>query len=368
MAATADFSPTLPSFPRELVDRPFALNGRQLPSRFCLAPLAGYTNWALRLTVRELGGLGLATSDLVNARALLEGSRKTVELTRTSPDDKPLAIQIYGNEAHYVRDAARRLIDAGYEHIDINMGCPVHKVTKAGGGSALMCDSTGKTVSLVADVVNAVTVPVTVKMRLGWDESQLSAPFFAREFEKVGVAAITIHGRTRAQGFSGKVNLSGIRAVVEAVDRIPVVGNGDIITLADAARMLKFTGCTAIAIGRGALLNPWIFRQLVAWETTGEPVPPPSYFERLDFMSTHLHRLVDLRGEKYGCVQFRKVANWYCKVLKPGKEVQQTLVMLDTLATFDAVVSRLRDRGPPPNWVAGQAPSIPVPRGPIAQW
>src|SRR5205823_8944600 len=193
-------------------------------------------------------------------------------------------------------------------------------------------------------------------------------PLFAREFERAGVAAVTIHGRTRAQGFSGAVDLDGIRAVVEAVERIPVVGNGDIRTLADAARMFEVTGCRAIAIGRGALLNPWFFRQLVAWEETGDPGPPPGYFDRLDFMGRHLRRLAELRGEHFGCLQFRKVANWYCRVLKPGREVQQALVMLDSLATFDRIVARLREQGPPPGWQAGAAPSIPVPKGPIDKW
>jgi nifR3 family TIM-barrel protein len=344
------------------------LRGQVMPSRYFLAPLAGYTNLALRRTVRELGGLGLATTDLVNARALLKGGRKTLELIATTRDDRPTAVQIYGAEPEFLRAAAQHLEAQGFGHIDINMGCPVHKVVKGGGGSAMMCDTTGRTVDLVRTVVEAVSIPVTVKMRLGWDDRQLSAPHFAREFERAGVAAITIHGRTRAQGFSGTVSLDGIRAVVEAVDRIPVVGNGDVRTLADAARMFDETGCHAIAIGRGALLNPWFFQQLQRWEATGDPGPPPGYFERLDFMETHLRRLVELRGEQFGCLQFRKVANWYCRVLKPGREVQQTLVMLDTLATFGRVVGRLREQGPPPGWQAGAAPSIPVPKGPNERW
>lgn len=339
-----------------------------MPSRFFLAPLAGYTNLALRRTIREVGGLGLATSDLVNARSMLEGSRKAKELIATHPDDRPTAIQIYGPDADYLTRGAQLLVSLGVEHIDINMGCPVNKVTKTGGGSAMMCDTTGKTIDLVRRVVESVPVPVTVKMRLGWDATQLTAPTFAREFEQVGVAAITIHGRTRAQGFSGTVDLDGIARVVEAVERIPVVGNGDVRTLADAARMFARTGCHAIAIGRGALLNPWFFRQLVRWEETGDPGEPPSYDERLDFMRTHVYRLCELRGERFGCLQFRKVANWYCKVLKPGKAVQQILVMLDTRATFDEIVDGLREQGPPPGWQAGVAPSIPVPKGPIDKW
>jgi nifR3 family TIM-barrel protein len=367
MTVTATSGTVVPEkFPRPR--GPLAIGGRVLPSRYFLAPLAGYTNWALRLTLRELGGLGLATTDLVNARALLQGGRKTLELIHTTPDDRPMAVQIYGSEPEYLCEAARRLVDRGVEFLDINMGCPVNKVTKGGGGSAMMCDTTGRTVELVRAVVEAVPVPVTVKMRLGWDAKNLSAPFFARQFEQAGVAAVTIHGRTRAQGFGGTVDLDGIRAVVEAVERIPVVGNGDVRTLADAVRMFEVTGCRAIAVGRGALLNPWFFRQLVAWEETGDPGSPPSYCERLDFMDRHLRRLVELRGEHFGCLQFRKVSNWYCKVLKPGREVQQTLIMLDSLTTFERVVGRLREQGPPPGWQAGAAPSIPVPKGPIDKW
>ena len=220
----------------------------ELPSRYLLAPLAGYTTLAFRLAVRQLGGLGLATTDLVNARALLLASRRTMELIQTCPEDRPVAVQIYGSVPEEMRDAAQWLQEYGVSSVDINMGCPVHKVVRGGGGSAMMCDAAA-TIDLVRAVVEAVRIPVTVKMRLGWDETSLSAPFFAREFERAGVAAVTIHGRTRAQGFKGSVNLDGIRAVVEAVERIPIIGNGDVRSLADAARMATYTGCAAIAVG-----------------------------------------------------------------------------------------------------------------------
>src|SRR5262245_37492196 len=184
-AALPSRHPVVPSS-RHLPRGPLVFGNRVLPSRYFLAPLAGYTNWALRLTVRELGGLGLATSDLVNARALLQGGRKTLELIHTTPDDRPMAMQIYGSEASYLCDAAQALVGRGVEFLDINMGCPVNKVTKNGGGSAMMCDTTGQTVALVRAVVEAVPVPVSVKMRLGWDARNLSAPFFAREFERAG--------------------------------------------------------------------------------------------------------------------------------------------------------------------------------------
>lgn len=353
----------------------------QLQSRYWLSPLAGYTNWPFRLAVRELGGVGLATTDLVNARALLSRSARTLELIDTSPEDRPLAVQIYGAEPEYLAEAARWLEAYGASVIDINMGCPVNKVTRNGGGSALLCDARG-TVNLVRRVVDAVRIPVTVKMRLGWDASDLSAPHFAREFEKLGVAAVIIHGRTREQGFAGQVNLDGIRAVVEAVERMPIIGNGDVRTVADAERMLLTTGCAGISIGRGALLNPWIFQELCAWEqanraeaaapvgagTPASPTMQQRYSERLDFMSRHFHLLVQQRGERFACITFRKVANWYCRVLRPGREIQQRLMMLSAVRDFDDMVAFLRQRGAPPHWKNGADVEIAVPGGPIAHW
>jgi tRNA-dihydrouridine synthase B len=343
------------------------IGGLELPSRFLLSPLAGYTNLPFRLAVRELGGLGLATTDLVNARALLRANARTLELIQTCTEDRPVAVQIYGSEAKEMGEAARWLENYGVSAIDINMGCPVHKVTRGGGGSALLCNVTN-TVHLVRTVVESVRIPVTVKMRLGWDDTDCSAPFFAREFEQAGVAAVIIHGRTRAQGFAGTVNLDGIRAVVEAVERLPVIGNGDIRTIADAERMFLTTGCAGISIGRGALLNPWFFAQLCRWEETGDLGPSAGYEERLRFMARHYHLLVDQRGEHFASLTFRKVANWYCRVLKPGRNIQQRLMMLERVADFDAIVSYLHDQGPPPNWKPGAEPELAVPKGPIAHW
>jgi nifR3 family TIM-barrel protein len=266
-----------------------------------------------------------------------------------------------------MREAAQWLESYGVSAVDINMGCPVHKVTRHGGGSALMCNVVN-TVRLVRAVVEAVRIPVTVKMRLGWDDSNWSAPRFAREFEQAGVAAVIIHGRTREQGFGGTVNLDGIRAVVEAVERLPVIGNGDIRTVADAERMFLTTGCAGISIGRGALLNPWFFAELCHWQETDEPGPPAGYEQRLRFMTRHYHLLVGQRGEHFASLTFRKVANWYCRVLKPGRDIQQRLMMLERAADFDAIVASLHEKGPPSNWKSYTAPEIAVPKGPISHW
>jgi nifR3 family TIM-barrel protein len=353
----------------DVAGAPLEFGSLRLPSRYLLAPLAGYTNLSFRLALRALGGLGLATTDLVNARALLTRSRKTLELIQTCPEDRPLAVQIYGCDAAEMAEAARWLEGYGVSSVDINMGCPVHKVTRGGGGSAMMCDATG-TFGLVRRVVEAVRIPVTVKMRLGWDEENQTAPFFAREFEQAGVAAVTVHGRTRAQGFAGSVNLAGIRAVVEAVDRIRVIGNGDVRTVADAEHMLRVTGCAGVAVGRGALLNPWLFAQLRSREAMADPGRPATYLERLTFMDRHFRLLVEHRGERFACLSFRKVANWYCRVLRPGREIQQQLMHIDSVVTFAAIVEQIREivaRCQGQDWPEAVL-TIRVPSGPVEMW
>src|SRR6266478_4346499 len=201
----------------------------QLDSNLFLSPLAGYTNLPFRLTVREAGGLGLATTDLVNARSLLEKNSKALKLIETSPADRPLAVQLFGSVPEEMRDAAVYLESLGVASVDINMGCPVRKVCRVGGGSAMMTES-DKTANLVKGMVESVKIPVTAKMRLGWDDDNITAPELARTLEDVGVAAIFVHGRTREQGFGGTVNLAGIRAVAQALKTIPVIGNGDVTT------------------------------------------------------------------------------------------------------------------------------------------
>src|SRR5262249_19729074 len=192
----------------------------------------------------------------------LDGSRKTMELLATSPQDRPLAVQIYGANADEMARGAQWLGAYGAALIDINMGCPRPQGGRGGGGPGQIGAPRAAPLAVVRKVVEAVRIRITVKMRLGWDEENLSAPLFARAFKEAGVAAVTIHGRTRAQGFTGGVNLDGIRAVVEAVERIPVIGNGDVRTIADAERMLMHTGCAAIALRRRALGHPLLFPQL----------------------------------------------------------------------------------------------------------
>lgn len=355
--------PPVPSIVRE----PWRLGQLTIPSRFCLAPLAGYTSLAFRLAVRGCGGLGLATTDLVNARSLIEKRRRAFELAETCAADRPLAIQIYGSVIAEMEQAARWVEEQGASAVDINMGCPVRKVVKTGGGSALMCQ-VDQAVALVSAIVRAVDIPVTVKMRLGWDDESLTAPVLARAFEQAGVAAVIVHGRTRQQGFSGAVNRSGIRAVVEAVERMPVIANGDVRSIADAAATFEDTGCTAVSIGRGALANPFIFRQLDCWSRTGLPGPDPSFDERLNLMRRHFHGLVTRRGEHYGCLQFRKTLKWYYHFTRMPKSCYLRLINLASPRLFDQVIAELEAAGPSAPLPGHHEFHVPVPSGAVDKW
>ena len=355
-----------PPAPR-VVREPLSVGEVAVPSHFFLAPLAGYTSLAFRLAVRNCGGLGLATTDLVNARSLIEQRRRALELAETCVEDHPLAIQLYGHIIPEMEQAARWVEAHGAAVVDINMGCPVRKVVRSGGGSALLCQ-VDRAVELVGAVVGAVAIPVTVKMRLGWDDESLTAPVLAREFEQVGAAAVIVHGRTRAQGFSGAVNRQGIRAVVDAVERIPVVANGDVRTIADAAAMFDETGCAAISIGRGALANPFFFRQLDQWAQTGEPGPVPGFEERLDLMSRHFHGLAERRGEFYACLQFRKILKWYYHFTRMPKLFYLRLIKLSSVALFDETVAAVRVAGPSTGLPGHFEAHVPVPSGPIDKW
>jgi len=299
-----------------------------------LAPLAGYTNLPFRLLLRERGGLGLCTTDLVNARSLLEQHPKALELIRTAPDDHPLAVQLYGAKPEELRDAAVWLEQQGYNAVDINMGCPVRKVCRTGSGSALL-DNIAAAQRLVSVVVNAVRIPVTCKVRLG-------TPELARALDDAGAAGITVHGRTRQQGFAGNVNLAGIRALAQAVRRIPVIGNGDITTPQDAKRMLDETGCAGIAIGRGAFYNPWIFQQTARYLATGETLPEPDFEQRVAFMARHLDRMIELYGEFHACRQFRKVALAYIKPFGPVTEFRRRVVQLESRSEFSEILDAYR--------------------------
>jgi len=375
-----------------------------LPSNLFLSPLAGYTNLPFRLVVREIGGVGLCTTDLVNARSLCEKNPRAFKLIETRPGDSPLAVQLFGSVPDEMREAAQMLEARGVAAIDINMGCPVRKVCNVGGGSAMMTEL-AKTAALVRGMVNAVKIPVTAKMRLGWDDQNITAPELARALEDAGAAAIFVHGRTRQQGFGGAVNLGGIRAVVQAVKQIPVIGNGDIITPQAAKRMFDETGCAGVSIGRGAFYNPWIFQHTLHYLNGGVRVPAnrlvsslaspdsvePSFAERVRVMGRHLDLMIEIFGEPLGCRMFRKVAPWHSKRFGPCHEFNRRAVQISTRAEFLNILENyirwrqqfldengeLLPRFQPAPMVASfmrsqpavvQREQIPVPEGPVEVW
>jgi len=314
----------------------------ELESNLFLSPLAGYTNLPFRLTVKGLGSLGLVTTDLVNARSLLEQRAVAFKMIATDPREQPMSVQLFGGVPEEMRDAALMVQERGAQSVDINMGCPVKKVTKTGSGSSMMKDLVA-TQALVKGMVDALDIPVTAKMRLGWDDQNITAPDLARALEDVGVSAIFVHGRTRAQGFSGGVNLNGIRSVKQAVNSIPVIGNGD-VTTAEAARiMLRDSECDGVSIGRGAFYNPWIFKQTQHFLETGEPLPDPTFQDRVELMRAHLKRMIEFYGENRGCVQFRKVAPWYAKRFGPSKFFKDRVVRLSSMEEFEEILGQYID-------------------------
>lgn len=341
-----------------------AIGPRLIASRYFLAPLAGYTHLAFRRAIRELGGLGLATTDLVHATQLCGEHRHSLELVETHADDRPLNVQIFGGHIEQLIGAARWLESHEYQGIDINMGCPMAKVNGQGGGARLLCDA-DMACRLVERVVQAVSLPVTVKMRLGWDRDSITSPYLARRFENAGIQAITIHGRTRQQGFQGAVDLEGIAATVDAVERIPVIGNGDVRSVEDAVHMRQATGCAAVAIGRGAMLDPWIFRKL-GDVAHGQPCREPTVEEQIRFLSRHFYLMTEQHGER-SCVLFRKFAAWYGLRLGIPEDLENRLRLFTTFAEFDAIVAEISERhGERQAQVATAL--IKVPNGPVERW
>lgn len=368
----------------------FKLGSLNLSSNLFLSPLAGYTNLPFRLVIREVGGVDLCTTDLVNARSLLEKNRKAFKLIESNERDTPLAVQLFGSVAEEMRDAALMLQERGVASIDINMGCPVRKVCKVGGGSAMMTEH-DKTARLVRGMVDALKIPVTAKMRLGWDDQNLTAPDLARVLEDNGVAGIFVHGRTRAQGFTGVVNLTGIASVVAAVKGIPVVGNGDVTTPEAARKMFVETGCAGVSVGRGAFYDPWIFKRTQEFMVTGEMPAETTFNERVRVMCRHLDLMVEVFGEEHGCRMFRKVAPWYAKRFGPANRFNKRVVLVRSRAEFhDILEDYLRwrrqfcdDHGELlPRFqqapmvasfmedapAAARRESLPVPKGPVEVW
>ncbi len=286
-----------------------------LKNNLILAPMAGVTDKAFRLITKPFGP-DLMYTEMVSGKGLFYESKKTANLLDTDPDEEPVAVQIFGHEPDVLAKIANKALSYGAKLIDINMGCPAPKITGNGDGSALM-KSPLLAGEIIKAVARAVNVPVTVKFRAGWDSGHINAVEFAKICEESGAAAITVHGRTREQFYSGLSDNNIIKEVKKAVS-IPVIGNGDIVDGHSAKKMIEETNCDAIMVGRGAQGNPWIFREIIHYLKTDEVLSPPSVTERKNVALKHLDLLIKYKGDHRGVLEGRKHMSWYFKGLKGG--------------------------------------------------
>ena len=294
-----------------------------------LAPMAGITDLPFRVICRELGA-GLVFSEMVSVEALIRDHKRTRAMLHTDPVERPVVFQIFGSKPASMAEAAHIVSQGEVDFIDINMGCPIQKILKSGAGSALLLDL-GLAKEIMSAVVIASKVPVMIKFRLGWDAKKIVTVDLAQAAESVGIAAVTIHARTKAQGFSGHADWSMIKQVKDSIG-IPVIGNGDVCKARDAGRMMDETGCDGVMIGRAIRGNPWLFREAKQYLETGVEPSPPSFEERQAIMLRHLHDNVRQLGENIGLREMRKHLCWYTKGLHGGAEFREKINHLDNVA------------------------------------
>ena len=302
--------------------RTLTIGNVKLTNNVLLAPMAGITDLPFRLICKEYG-CGMVYTEMVSAKGLYYGSQKTEELLRIHPKEHPIGVQIFGSEPEVMGLMAEKISKQDIELIDINMGCPAPKIVKNGQGCALMKD-VDRVRKIVRAVVKHSSKPVTVKIRKGWDDSHINAVEVSKAAMEEGAAAITIHGRTREQFYSGNADWDIIKEIKETVD-IPVIGNGDVFTPEAAAKMLDYTGCDGVMIARGAQGQPWIFRDIIHYLKTGEILPQPSPLERINIALKQLDLAVEFKGEKLGVIEMRKHISWYLKGMKNANSIKNTI-------------------------------------------
>ena len=312
----------------------------QLKNNVILAPMAGVTDKAFRLITKPFGP-ALMYTEMVSGKGLFFGNKKTSDLLDTDESEKPVAVQLFGHEPEVLSKIAENSLEYGAEIIDINMGCPAPKITGNGDGSALSKNPVlaGEIIRAVAAAVN---VPVTVKIRKGWDDTSVNAVEMAKIAEESGAAAITVHGRTRQQFYSGCADLDIIREVKNAVS-IPVIGNGDITDEESAKHMLDYTGCDGIMIGRGAQGNPWLFERVIHFLETNQKLPLPTTKQRAEMMEKHLKLLVEFKGDYRGIQEARKHMAWYIKGAKGGARLREIINRAETFQDMMNIIEMFKN-------------------------
>ncbi len=305
------------------------------PNDVFLAPMAGITDYPFRVICKEFG-VGMMTTEMVSAKGLLYENIKTNDLLYVDEIEHPIGAQLFGSDPKILSEMAKKVEETNVDFIDINMGCPAPKITKNGEGSALL-----KKPELIGEIVhavsNAISKPLTIKIRMGFDENHINAVEVAKIIEQAGADLITIHGRTREQFYSGQANWDIIKEVKDAIN-IPLVGNGDIKCPEDAKRMIEHTGCDAVLIGRAAQGNPWIFKRTVHYLETGELLPEPTLEERVEIIKKHAKLLIDYKGEFVGIREMRSHLSHYVKGLYNATELRRRVTKVESYEDIERVI------------------------------
>ncbi len=335
--------------------RALRIGGIEVSPPVVLAPMAGITNAPFRALCRRFGA-GLYVSEMITARALVEGNAKTRRLAEFAPDESPRSLQLYGVDPRTVGEAVAFLVGEGrVDHIDMNFGCPVPKVTRRGGGAAIPVKPNLLRAIIAAAVARSGSIPVTIKFRIGIDDRIVTFLETGRIAQEEGCSAVALHARTAAQLYDGEARWEAIAALKQAVRHVPVLGNGDIWEASDALRMMRSTGCDGVVVGRGCLGRPWLFRDL-ADAFAGRPhVDPPRLGAVADLMNEHARRLADWFGEPIGVRMFRKHATWYTKGFAHSTRLRDRLIRVRTLDELHAILATV-DRDDPFPLTASRIP------------